>query len=85
MLDSSVLIADEKGKLDLAALLRHYQQEDPMISSITASELLMGVERAANGAMRMKRGLYVEWHFKRLASSHLVWHKAGFMRVSGLI
>jgi tRNA(fMet)-specific endonuclease VapC len=60
ILDTSLLIAQERGKFDLAAFLRQFPQEQPMITAITASELLHGVERAQDTAVRAKRQKHVE-------------------------
>lgn len=44
ILDTSVLIAAERGRLDLAALAS--RDDDIVIAAVTAAELLVGVERA---------------------------------------
>lgn len=43
VIDSSVLIAAERGKLDLPRVLADHGDEPIAISAITASELLHGV------------------------------------------
>jgi tRNA(fMet)-specific endonuclease VapC len=60
LIDSSVLIAAERGALDLNNLLAHYAEEDVAISAITASELLHGVHRAKIAAQRHRRQAFVE-------------------------
>ena len=60
LIDSSVLVAAERGQLDLDALLDAHGDEDFALSSITASELLHGVHRAKNEARRNRREAYVE-------------------------
>jgi tRNA(fMet)-specific endonuclease VapC len=60
ILDSSVLIAWERGKFDLNALLLKSGGGDVAIASITASELLHGVERAPSEAVRTRRSQTVE-------------------------
>ncbi|MES2571892.1 MAG: PIN domain-containing protein [Verrucomicrobiota bacterium] len=60
ILDSSLLIADEKGKFDLAGFLAT-RGEPVAIAAITASELLHGCHRAADARRRKKRTEYVEW------------------------
>ena len=45
LIDSSVLIAAERGQLDLGRALAEHRDEAFCISAITASELLHGVER----------------------------------------
>lgn len=46
ILDSSLLIADERGKFEMPGFLRQSSALRPVIAAITASELLHGVERA---------------------------------------
>jgi predicted nucleic acid-binding protein len=60
IVDSSVLIAAERGKLDLDELLRAHADEPVAIAAITASELLHGVHRAARPAQRSRREAFVE-------------------------
>jgi predicted nucleic acid-binding protein len=60
LIDSSVLIAAERGRLDLAAELDARPDEAFAIAAITASELLHGVHRAATRAQRQRREAYVE-------------------------
>ncbi len=60
ILDSSPLIADEKGKFDLRAFLAT-RDDAVVLSAITASELLHGVHRAADARRRQKRLDRVEW------------------------
>ncbi len=58
LIDSSVLIAAERLDLDDAL---HADAEEPVgIASITASELLHGVHRAATTAQRQRRDAFVE-------------------------
>jgi tRNA(fMet)-specific endonuclease VapC len=45
VIDSSVLIAMERGELDVAALLRDHRDERIAISAVSASELLHGLHR----------------------------------------
>lgn len=60
IIDSSVIIAAERGQLDLAQLLRDHGGETIAIAAITASELLHGVHRAARPAQRIRREAFVE-------------------------
>lgn len=60
LIDSSVLIAIERGQLDLGVLLASYAEEDFAISAVTASELLHGVHRARTPAQRSRREAFVE-------------------------
>jgi len=60
LVDSSVLIAAERLTLDLDAALGAHAEEPVAIASITASELLHGVQRAATTAQRQRRETFVE-------------------------
>jgi predicted nucleic acid-binding protein len=60
LIDSSVLIAAERGDLALDAFSAHYGDEDVAISAVTASELLHGVHRAKTPAQRHRRQAFVE-------------------------
>ncbi len=61
MLDSSVLIASEKGLLDLGRLVQtEAAQQQVSIAAITASELLHGCERALAGKRKERRVRFVE-------------------------
>lgn len=60
LIDSSVLIAAERRKLDLDDALGAHAEEPVGIASITASELLHGVHRAATIAQRQRRETFVE-------------------------
>src|SRR4051812_22705246 len=60
ILDSSLLIADERGKFDLPAFLKRFSEQPPMISTVTASELLHGIERAIDPARKARRQQHVE-------------------------
>lgn len=60
ILDSSLLIADERGKFDMAGFLRQFPSVQPVIAAITASELLHGVERAQDTARKARRQRHVE-------------------------
>lgn len=55
IIDSSVLIAYERGDFDLDAYLATIEDQDVAISAITASELLHGVERARDAEKREAR------------------------------
>jgi len=66
MLDSSILIANERGKFDLPGFLHQFPSPQPLISAVTASELLHGVERAHDPARRARRQLHVEQIFSSM-------------------
>jgi tRNA(fMet)-specific endonuclease VapC len=67
ILDSSLLIADERGKFDMAGFLRQFSALQPVIAAITASELLHGVERAHDPARKARRHRHVEQILAALA------------------
>ena len=57
LIDTSVLVdAERRGQ----SLDKTIGEQDRAISVITASELLHGVHRARNGAIRAQRGAFVE-------------------------
>jgi predicted nucleic acid-binding protein len=60
LIDSSVLIAAERGALALDAFSARYAQEDVAISAVTASELLHGVHRARTPSQRHRRQAFIE-------------------------
>lgn len=60
VIDSSVLIAAERGKLDLKRVLADYGDEPVAIAAVTASELLHGIHRAAESSQRNRREAFVE-------------------------
>ena len=60
VLDSSILIAAERGHFRLKALLDSLGEATVSIAAVTASELLHGVHRAKSAAVRMRRAAFVE-------------------------
>ena len=60
ILDTSVLIAAERARLDLPRLFAAHAEEPFALAAITASELLHGVERAESGPRRRERSAFVE-------------------------
>lgn len=60
LIDGSVLIEHEKGRLDLEGHVGEREHEEFFLSVITASELLHGVYLAADPAMRVRRSVWVE-------------------------
>lgn len=60
IVDSSVLIAAERGRLDFAAYRARSATEPVFLSAITASELLHGVHRAVTDDQRQRRSAFVE-------------------------
>lgn len=61
LIDSSVLIEAERGRLDLDRWLAALGEEPVALSAITASELLHGVHRADGESRRRRREQFVEW------------------------
>jgi tRNA(fMet)-specific endonuclease VapC len=58
LIDASVLIAVERGRLDLDAVVAAETDEVIALATITASELLHGIHRAAKtGPARSARGV----------------------------
>lgn len=60
LIDSSILISAERGRLDLAGALGDLAAEPVAIAAITASELLHGVRRARPASRRARREAWVE-------------------------
>jgi predicted nucleic acid-binding protein len=65
LIDTSVLVAAERGQLDLEPLIGRFGREEIAIASITASELLHGVHRL-RGAGRARSEVLVERLLDRL-------------------
>ena len=66
LIDSSVLIAAERGSLELESVMEKAADSDIAIAAITASELLHGVHRASSAARRSRREAFVEGLLGRL-------------------
>lgn len=60
LIDTSVFIDHERGRLDVAAAVAGREDEDVFVSVITASELLHGVHRAQDQGVRARRSAFVE-------------------------
>ena len=60
LIDTSILIAYERGRLNLERHLARQEQGAFFISVVTASELLHGVHRAVQSKVRAKRSAFVE-------------------------
>ena len=65
LIDSSVLIGYERGRIDLSQALAGGEQQELFISVITVSELLHGVHRARDEKIRANRSAFVEAIFER--------------------
>ena len=60
LIDSSVFIAGERGRIELADLLASLGSEPVALSAVTASELLYGLHRTRTTEQRDRRNAYVE-------------------------
>ena len=60
LIDASILIEAERGRLDLEPYVAQRPEEEFFLSVITASELLHGVHRAVQPEVRAKRSAFVE-------------------------
>jgi len=60
LLDTAVLIAAERGTFDMAAYLAALGDAPVALAAITASELLHGVERTRDAAIRQRRSAFVD-------------------------
>jgi predicted nucleic acid-binding protein len=60
LIDTSVIIAAERHGMEPADLTAAVAEEDTLIASITASELLVGLHRADSGARHLRRQIFVE-------------------------
>jgi predicted nucleic acid-binding protein len=60
LIDTSVLIAAERGELNLDALLGSRGDEAVAISAVTASELMHGIHRAKTAVGRARAEVLVE-------------------------
>ena len=65
LIDASILIEAERGRLDLESHVAQRQDEEFFLSVITASELLHGVHRAVQPEVRTKRAAFVEGILER--------------------
>lgn len=66
ILDSSLLIADERQNFNLVAWLRQRRPEPVAASAITFSELWFGVEVETNSIRRRRRSRWLQKTFRRL-------------------
>ena len=60
ILDTSIIIEYERGRLDIAEFISGRENEVFAISVISVAELLHGVHRADSEARRIKRTMFVE-------------------------
>ena len=82
LIDSSVFIAADRGKLDLDAVLNVHTGEPIALASITASELLHGVHRASGASIRTRREAFVE---RVLGSLHVISFDLAMARIHASI
>ncbi len=60
LIDASILIEHERGRLNVARLLEGFGEGEGFLSAITASEMLHGVHRAQDPAVHARRMASVE-------------------------
>ncbi len=60
LIDASVLIEHERGRLEIAKHVARREGDEFFLSVITASELLHGVHRATDPGIRARRAAFVE-------------------------
>lgn len=60
ILDTSVIVAGERGTIRLEAMLESLGHEPVAIAAITASELLHGAHRGADAGIRARRAAFAE-------------------------
>lgn len=60
ILDTSVIVAGERGTVRLEAMLESLGDEPVAIAAITASELLHGAHRGADAGVRARRAAFAE-------------------------
>lgn len=65
LIDASVLIDHERGRLDVRGRIQGREDEGLFLSVVTASELLHGVHRAEDDAVRARRSAFVEGVLER--------------------
>ncbi len=66
ILDTSLLVAAERGEFDFERFVAGEKINDARVAAITASELLQGVERGRPGTARRKREDFVESVLERI-------------------
>lgn len=65
LIDASILIDAERGRLDLQPHIARHGDEETFLSVVTASELLHGVHRATLPDVRARRSAFVEGILER--------------------
>ena len=65
LIDASILIEAERGRLDLEPHVARHGEEEAFLSVLTASELLHGAHRATQPDVRARRSAFVEGILER--------------------
>src|SRR5659263_110959 len=65
LIDASILIEAERGRLDLEPHVARHGDEEAFLSVVTASELLHGVHCATLPEVRARRSAFVEGVLER--------------------
>ena len=65
LIDASILIEAERGRLDLEPHVTRHGEEEAFLSVVTASELLHGAHRATQPDVRARRSAFVEGILER--------------------
>lgn len=60
LIDTSVLVAAERGHLNLFGIVESFDDDDAFISVVTVSEILHGLHRATTAAIRDRRSKFIE-------------------------
>jgi len=61
LIDTSILVEADRGRLDLAARLRAAAEEEFVIGAITVSEILHSLHRARTAEQRSRRETFIEY------------------------
>ena len=67
LIDTSILIESERGRLDLNRCISDHGNEEFFISVVTVSELLHGVHRAIDSNIKARREAIVESMLQQFA------------------
>jgi tRNA(fMet)-specific endonuclease VapC len=65
LIDTSLLVAAERGTFDLEGLLASFPRERWFLSAVSVSEMLHGVLRSASPAQRLLRLAFAEDKIQR--------------------
>jgi tRNA(fMet)-specific endonuclease VapC len=67
LIDTSILIGYERGKLNLPAQTANREEAEAFVSVITVSELLHGAHRAVDSGVKARRFAFIEGLLTRFA------------------